>query len=518
MGNRPMSDDTQREHETDEASNAETNQDTADGTNANVDVGVTAASSTYKVLGEFSDSAGAGVLGKNNASSGTPIGVEGSVPNASGGYGLSTPHDARIGGIAELDAIDTNDADFTVETGPDSTGDSSAVVLGHESNAASSVGATVGGGGFDDGSTAKPNLANGRYSTVGGGEANEITKRHSTIAGGRNNLVEGRRATIAGGWSNQVSDENAAVAGGFNNIVFSGSESFVGGGQNNFVYDDYGTIGGGEGNQTGSDDGSTQDPTNATHTTVAGGTGNEASATNATVAGGTSNTATGISATVAGGANNSASGGTSFAAGNRAKATTLGTFVWADSQSSDFSSTGSDQFLVRAQGGVGVGTDSPSTQLDVDGAVTASKGVRGNVGASAYRNTNQTATSGTTETIVFNAERADERNEFDTSTGEFTCAYDGTYHVDASVNLAAATVQGGEEVQIRISVNSVAEAINVCQVDANAGDPSYTYSKTLFGLSSGDVITVRFSNVSNHDLDIYGGSHYWTWVTIHQVG
>lgn len=53
------------------------------------------------MLGEFVDSTGAGVLGKNTAGSGTPIGVEGAVPNAPGGYGLSTPDDAKIDGWLE---------------------------------------------------------------------------------------------------------------------------------------------------------------------------------------------------------------------------------------------------------------------------------------------------------------------------------------------------------------------------------------------------------------------------------
>lgn len=73
----------------------------------------TAASSTYKVLGEFSDTSGAGVLGKNNASSGTPIGVEGAVPNASGGYGLYTADGGKVEG--GLIADSTNVSSPTTE-------------------------------------------------------------------------------------------------------------------------------------------------------------------------------------------------------------------------------------------------------------------------------------------------------------------------------------------------------------------------------------------------------------------
>ena len=44
-----------------------------------------------------------------------------------------------------------------------------------------------------------------------------------------------------------------------------------------------------------------------------------------------------------------------------------GTFVWADSQSSDFESTGPDQFLVRADGGVAINTNGPRGVLTVEG-------------------------------------------------------------------------------------------------------------------------------------------------------
>ncbi len=69
------------------------------------DASALAVSSTYKVRGELDADDGAGVLGKNTADSGTPIGVEGAVPNNSSGYGLSTPGDARVGGTAELAAL-----------------------------------------------------------------------------------------------------------------------------------------------------------------------------------------------------------------------------------------------------------------------------------------------------------------------------------------------------------------------------------------------------------------------------
>jgi len=57
-------------------------------------------------------------------------------------------------------------------------------------------------------------------------------------------------------------------------------------------------------------------------------------------------------ATVAGGQVNTASGFTSFAAGNKAKANHDGAFVWGDSTNADVASTGDNQFIARASGGV----------------------------------------------------------------------------------------------------------------------------------------------------------------------
>lgn len=76
-------------------------------------------------------------------------------------------------------------------------------------------------------------------------------------------------------------------------------------------------------------------------------------------------------ATIPGGASNSVAGRYSFAAGNRANALHDGSFVWADANGIDFSSSSSNQFLIRASGGVGIGKTNPASALDVNGVVTA---------------------------------------------------------------------------------------------------------------------------------------------------
>jgi len=185
-----------------------------------------------------------------------------------------------------------------------------AVALGDSTNAASEAGATVSGG--------RDNEANSFYATVGGG---------------RGNVADGDRSTIAGG-----ADHSALGGGGF--------------------------IGGGYSNLTGA------------ASVVAGGGNNSAPAPNSMVTGGR---------------NNCAGSNYSWAAGRRAKVrlaslsydrdggcdgvpfgADVGTFVWADSTDENFVSTGRDQFLLRAGGGVGINTNAPASALHVVGDSPAS--------------------------------------------------------------------------------------------------------------------------------------------------
>jgi len=158
----------------------------------------------------------------------------------------------------------------------------------------------------------------------------------------------------------------AAIGGG-------GAINYYGGAYSNSVTGDFGTVGGGRQN------------TADASATVGGGQYNSASATAATVAGGDSNTASGGYSTVAGGDNNLASGPFSFAAGSGAQAVTEGAFVWADASGpQSFASTGVNQFLIRAGGGVGIGTNQPGAALDVAGDIHAAGTVRANVFIGGY--------------------------------------------------------------------------------------------------------------------------------------
>ncbi len=112
--------------------------------------------------------------------------------------------------------------------------------------------------------------------------------------------------------------------------------------------------------------------------TVIGGARNRTGEEFAFVAGGNNNGAPGYGAFVAGGLGNCAGGDRSWAGGFNARVRydgtgswlgssgcnetstssdsngDEGTFIWADSQSAEFESTGPNQFLVRADGGVGI--------------------------------------------------------------------------------------------------------------------------------------------------------------------
>jgi len=218
------------------------------------------------------------------------------------------------------------------------------------------IGATIAGG--------------GRFDVFGENLSHRITAHHGTIGGGDRNTVNGEDGTIAGGGGNVVSGTYSVVAGGlFNTIQSNAFSATIGGGYQNTSSGPYATVGGGDRNISSGNiatvGGGSLNTSSGSRATVGGGQSNTASDYAATVGGGQGNTSSGQGATVPGGFNNIAAGNYSFAAGTQAKANHQGAFVWADSTSADFASTAMNQFLIRAAGGVGIGTNSPATQLHV---------------------------------------------------------------------------------------------------------------------------------------------------------
>ncbi|HMP71702.1 MAG TPA: hypothetical protein PKE55_00405 [Kiritimatiellia bacterium] len=156
------------------------------------------------------------------------------------------------------------------------------------------------------------------YGVVSGGRNNQVDAEYSVIGGGRINLIEGfaDRAVIGGGQENRVREgaNYAVIAGGRSNRVGQSTQaSVIGGGRNNLInfQANYATIPGGQDNVVLQSYG--------------------------------------------------------FAAGRRAVAAHAGSFVWADSQNQEFRTTGTNQFLIRAGGGVGIGVTNPLAALHVRG-------------------------------------------------------------------------------------------------------------------------------------------------------
>ncbi|MCK4606915.1 MAG: hypothetical protein KAU35_06430 [candidate division Zixibacteria bacterium] len=193
-----------------------------------------------------------------------------------------------------------------------------------------------------------------RYLAITVGGDAELTPRTMMVAV----PYASRIATVDGASGGNIT---GSVSIGLNNNN-TGLYSFVAG-KDCAASDNWSTVGGGFLNQATEES-----------ATVSGGSGNSATFPRATVGGGWCNHASGYNATVPGGNQNEASGTNSFAAGRRAKAINDGAFVWGDNTSADFASTGDNQFLVRASGGVGIGLNNPTTALEVNGTIKSRSG------------------------------------------------------------------------------------------------------------------------------------------------
>lgn len=235
-------------------------------------------------------------------------------------------------------------------------------------------GATIAGGGTAAGDPSFPgntgNRVSDHFSTVSGGISNAAGNgvalglgdaAFATVGGGRSNEALGLDSTVAGGWGNIASGSDSTVAGGLSNIATAGSSAVLGGFQNR---------------------------ADGVSSTTGGGEDNRASGTGSVVMGGVQNTASGLTGVVTGGYQNCAGGMRSWAGGVRAQVRVgtdsghagigcdpvassgdadgdEGTFVWADSTFAPLTSTGPNQFLVRANGGIGVNSAAIPAGIDM---------------------------------------------------------------------------------------------------------------------------------------------------------
>ncbi len=243
---------------------------------------------------------------------------------AGGSFNLANGFRTAIGGGAHNA---TSNSHSTVGGGTDNAAlGINSTVGGGGNNLAAQLDSTIGGG--------SGNLADGMAATISGGSQNSA-KAYATVGAGLRNFAGGGFSTVSGGVENEAIGLNSTVGGGAGNQA-AGNSSLVGGGLSNIVFGDYSTVGGGRGNSAGGVDDSSQ------------------SGHYSTVGGGRDNAAEGIAATVPGGSNNQANGNYSFAAGRGAQIlnTHGGSFVFADSNDAVFSSQASNEFSVRATGGV----------------------------------------------------------------------------------------------------------------------------------------------------------------------
>lgn len=302
-------------------------------------------------FGNVASGHGSIALGSSNTASGSSSSV-------SGGSGNQAAGDFAVigGGVYNRAA-----GDFAVVTGGGGP-------LPADSNSAAGEASFVGGG--------QSNRATGSYATVGGGGLNRAIGDASAVVGGQENSADGIAAIVSGGINNSTTADYATVSGGSLNIA-SGQWSSVAGGNNNSA--------------------------NSTVAFVGGGGSNEAGYF-AFVGGGYDNLATGRLSAIPGGRSNRASGSHSFAAGHRAQAQHDAAFVWSDSTDTEFSSTARDQFLIRAGGGVGIGTNAPTKQLEVlDDSAGALK--------LPLKLTNQGSTAGTATGLIFQVDAGGDRGK-----------------------------------------------------------------------------------------------------------
>jgi len=200
------------------------------------------------------------------------------------------------------------------------------LIGGNSGNTVSSgtFGAVIAGGGRSITNGLNTIGVGSHYSAIGGGIGNHIADDaiYGAIAGGERNGID------ASSWFNAIG------GGSYNDVGHDSSYSTIGGGYENNISDNLecATIAGGKFNDIG---------TRSVYSAIGGGWNNDIAADASC-------------ATIPGGYRNEVGSGASyaFAAGRQAKANHVGSFVWADSQVSDFNSTSINSVSFRCLGGV----------------------------------------------------------------------------------------------------------------------------------------------------------------------
>ncbi len=259
------------------------------------------------------------------------------------------PFTANVIAGSRLNAVETNVRGATISGGGKTTGaDAGISASAGGPNRVTDTYGTVGGGyknvaGDDNGPTF---FASAQHATVSGGRDNSAAGTDSTVGGGSVNLASGQGSSVAGGRSNRALGANSTVAGGSSNLAALAGTN-VGGGESNTAQANFASVGGGLDNMA-----------SGNSAVVAGGSGNTASLSGAGVHSGVGNCAGGAFSASAGNNAKVRPGSGSGAAGAGCTGVASsgdvdgdeGTYAWADSNATAFTSTGPNQFLVRATG------------------------------------------------------------------------------------------------------------------------------------------------------------------------
>ncbi len=222
---------------------------------------------------------------------------------------------------------------------------------------------------------------------------------------------------------------------------------------------------------------------------------NTASGKYASVLGGLSNAATGDFA-IAMGQSSFAGADSSLAAGTRASVRApgidsgpggdTGTFIWADSQNSLFQSSGTNQFLVRAAGGVGINTNTPMAALHVNSvgvplglippplttALFSSSGVPMNMVLASTLGQPMVLhfLSNQSGRIEFNSGNTPGGFEFsvaDSSARPLRLLSDGDVSIGRTDDSGAVTVRGNTQVRGDLIVTGTLSATNCCSMPSD---------------------------------------------------
>jgi len=137
------------------------------------------------------------------------------------------------------------------------------------------------------------------------------------------------------------------------------------------------------------------------------------------------------------------------------------------------------------------------------------------VGIEAHQETDVGVNGNTT--VIYDNEIVDDRDEYDPSTGKFTCAYDGDYHVEAQIDWPS-TFPDHEAIFMEIHVNGTPELLNYQETATDTNGPTQAISKTIRDLSAGDTISIVADHGDGSNThDLWGNPDY-AQLQISQIG